>query len=77
MPKWLAVLLFSTGLCMPTLGAPLNLAGPGDPNRFYEMSIPHYRGASTMSLFADADFVAREGDVSVRSTDQSEEKPNG
>ncbi len=47
-------------------------------NDFRALSFRYYRvGASTISLFADTGFIALEGEVSVRSTDQTEEKLNG
>lgn len=43
-----------------------------------EARFRHYRvGANAISLFADDGFAALQGTVSVRSTDQTEEKPNG
>jgi hypothetical protein len=47
-------------------------------NDFRALSFRYYRvGATTISLFADDGFAALDGTVSVRSTDQTEEKPNG
>lgn len=47
-------------------------------NDFRALSFRYYRvGASAISLFADNGFAALDGAVSVRSTDQTEEKPNG
>ena len=47
-------------------------------NDFRALSFRYYRvGATTISLFADGGFTALDGTVSVRSTDQTEEKPNG
>ena len=47
-------------------------------NDFRALSFRYYRvGATTISLFADGGFTALDGIVSVRSTDQTEEKPNG
>ncbi|WP_338721265.1 hypothetical protein [Devosia sp. XK-2] len=45
---------------------------------FRALSFRYYRvGATTISLFAVDGFVALDGTVSVRSTDQTGEKPNG
>jgi len=47
-------------------------------NDFRALSFRYYRvGATTISLFADDGFTALNGTVAVRSTDQTEEKPNG
>ena len=47
-------------------------------NDFRALSFRYYRvSASAISLFADNGFAALGGAVSVRSTDQTEEKPNG
>lgn len=47
-------------------------------NDFRALSFRYYRvGATTLSLFADDGFLALDGAVTVRSTDQIEEKPNG
>jgi hypothetical protein len=47
-------------------------------NDFRALSFRYYRvGASTLSLFADDGFATLDGTVSTRSTDQTEEKPNG
>lgn len=47
-------------------------------NDFRALSFRYYRvGATTLSLFADGGFSALHGTVSVRSTDLTEEKPNG
>lgn len=47
-------------------------------NNFRALSFRYYRvGATAISLFADDGFAALQGTVSVRSTDQTEEKPNG
>lgn len=47
-------------------------------NDFRALSFRYYRvGATTISLFADDGLSALDGTVSVRSTDQTEEKPNG
>ncbi len=45
---------------------------------FRALSFRYYRvGATTVSLFADEGFAALDGTVSVRSTDETQEKPNG
>jgi hypothetical protein len=45
---------------------------------FRALSFRYYRvGATAISLFADGGFTALDGTVSIRSTDQTEEKPNG
>ena len=47
-------------------------------NDFRALSFRYYRvGATTIALFAEEGFAALQGTVSVRSTDQIEEKPNG
>jgi hypothetical protein len=47
-------------------------------NNFRALSFRYYRvGATMISLFADDGFAALDGTVFVRSTDQTEEKPNG
>jgi hypothetical protein len=47
-------------------------------NDFRALSFRYYRvGATTIALFAEDGFAALQGTVSVRSTDQIEEKPNG
>jgi hypothetical protein len=47
-------------------------------NDFRALSFRYYRvGATVISLFADDGFAALDGTVSVRSTDQTQEKPNG
>lgn len=45
---------------------------------FRALSFRYYRvGATTISLFADDGFAALDGTASVRSTDETQEKPNG
>ncbi|MFD1253128.1 Beta-fructosidase [Devosia equisanguinis] len=47
-------------------------------NDFRALSFRYYRvGATTVSLFADDGFATLDGTVSLRSTDRTEEKPNG